>query len=166
MDVSSLLQDLFDRVDELVPSVLDGLTEDQLASRPAGAGNPIGWLVWHLTRVEDDHLADAFGGTQVWDDGWREKFAFDLDPYATGYGADEDDVAAVRATAALLRDYHAAVAAKVREAVAGLDADALDRVVDERWTPPVTLGVRLVSMASDALQHLGQAAYLRGLPGS
>lgn len=164
MDVASLLQDLFARVDELVPEVLEGLTEDQLASRPAGSGNPIGWLVWHSTRVEDDHLADAFGSTQVWDEGWRERLALDLDPHATGYGADEDDVAAVRTTAELLLGYHQAVAAKVRETLAGLDADDLDRVVDERWTPPVTLGVRLVSMASDALQHLGQAAYLRGLP--
>ena len=39
----------------------------------------------------------------------------------------------------------------------------LDRVVDERWDPPVTLGVRLVSVLSDDLQHAGQAAYARGL---
>jgi hypothetical protein len=35
-------------------------------------------------------------------------------------------------------------------------------VVDEKWDPPVTLGVRLVSMASDALQHAGQAAFIKG----
>jgi hypothetical protein len=42
------------------------------------------------------------------------------------------------------------------------DAD-LERVVDERWEPPVTLGVRLVSIADDGLQHVGQAAYVRGM---
>jgi hypothetical protein len=39
----------------------------------------------------------------------------------------------------------------------------LARTVDDRWDPPVTLGVRLVSIADDSLQHVGQAAYLRGL---
>ena len=42
------------------------------------------------------------------------------------------------------------------------DAD-LPRVVDERWDPPVTLGVRLVSVISDCLQHAGQAAFVRGI---
>jgi hypothetical protein len=36
-------------------------------------------------------------------------------------------------------------------------------VVDASWDPPVTLGVRLVSVISDDLQHAGQAAYLRGM---
>ncbi len=42
------------------------------------------------------------------------------------------------------------------------DAD-LDRVVDESWDPPVTLGVRLVSVVNDNTQHAGQAAFVRGL---
>ena len=42
------------------------------------------------------------------------------------------------------------------------DAD-LSRVVDEAWDPPVTLGVRLVSVISDGLQHAGQAAFIRGI---
>ncbi|MHA3704950.1 mycothiol transferase [Jatrophihabitans sp. YIM 134969] len=163
MDVSAVLQDLFGRVDELVPEVLEGLDEETLARRPDGVGNPIGWLVWHLTRVEDDHVARALGLTQLWDEGWRERFALDLDPHAIGYGAGDAEVAAVRTTADLLRGYHEAVGARTREVAAGLDAAALDRVVDERWTPPVTLGVRLLSVASDCLQHLGQAAYVRGL---
>ncbi len=44
------------------------------------------------------------------------------------------------------------------------DAD-LDRIVDRRWDPPVMMGVRLVSIADDSLQHVGQAAYVRGLLG-
>ena len=39
-------------------------------------------------------------------------------------------------------------------------------MVDEHWDPPVTAGVRLVSVIGDALQHLGQAAYVKGLPPS
>ena len=50
----------------------------------------------------------------------------------------------------------------VRYAQRLTDAD-LGRIVDERWDPPVTLGVRLISVISDGLQHAGQAAYVRGL---
>jgi hypothetical protein len=35
--------------------------------------------------------------------------------------------------------------------------------VDDYWDPPVTLGVRLVSIISDDLQHVGQAAFIRGV---
>jgi hypothetical protein len=49
--------------------------------------------------------------------------------------------------------------------LAGLPDGELDRVVDRRWDPPVTMGVRLISIADDCLQHVGQASYLRGLLG-
>ena len=47
--------------------------------------------------------------------------------------------------------------------VQGLGEADLDRVVDLNWDPPVTLGVRLVSVINDDLQHGGQAAYVRGM---
>ena len=55
------------------------------------------------------------------------------------------------------------MAARTRSFLGSLTADDLDRVVDEAWDPPVTLGVRLVSIADDDIQHAGQAAYVRGL---
>ena len=44
-----------------------------------------------------------------------------------------------------------------------LTDDDLDRIVDTSWDPPVTLGVRLISVLSDDLQHAGQAAFVRGV---
>jgi uncharacterized damage-inducible protein DinB len=164
MDIDDLLIETFDRVRELVPSAVDGLTLDQLTTAPGGSGNTIAWLIWHLSRVQDDHVADAAGTEQVWlTGGWREKFGLDLDGLDTGYGHDQAEVARVQASAELLTAYHEAVAAATESFVRGLNAADLDRVVDTRWTPPVTLGVRLVSVASDTLQHVGQAAYVRGL---
>jgi hypothetical protein len=80
-----------------------------------------------------------------------------------GWGQSAADVARVRVDADLLAGYHAETAARAIEYVGGLDPADLDRVVDERWDPPVTLGVRLVSVVCEVNQHLGQAAYLRGL---
>ena len=167
MDPDALLLDAFGRIRELVPQVVDGLDDDQLAWRPQGTGNSVAWLVWHLSRVQDDHVADAAGTGQAWlDEGWRERFGLDLPAEDTGYGHGPEDVAKVRASADLLTGYAAAVATRTEAFVTGLGAGDLARVVDERWDPPVTLGVRLVSVVSDCLQHLGQAGYVRGLAGA
>ena len=164
MDVDALLQELFGRVRELVPTVVDSLDEAQLVKRPGGTGNPVAWLVWHLARVQDDHVAGVAGTDQVWlAGGWCDRFGLDLTATDIGYGHSAADVAKVHASVELLTGYHAAVAARTDEYVASLSAADLDRVVDENWDPPVTLAARLVSVASDTLQHAGQAAYVRGL---
>jgi len=164
MTPADLLTDCFGRIAEGVPAVLDGLADDQLALRIDGSANSIAWLVWHLTRVQDDHVADAFGTEQVWlADGWHERFALPLDPADTGYGHGFDQVATVRASGELLAGYHAAVHERTVALLADVTPEQLDEVVDERWTPPVTRGVRLVSVFDDDAKHLGQAEFARGL---
>lgn len=171
MDVGELLQELHGRVRALAPQVVEGLSEEELARSPGGGANPVAWLVWHQARVADDHVADAAGLEQVWtstaDGGrsWADRFALDLPPEDTGFGHEPQQVARVRARADLLAGYADAVGARTDEVVAQLSSADLDRVVDDAWDPPVTYGVRLVSVASDCLQHLGQAGYVRGLLG-
>ena len=145
--------------------LVEGLTEAQVRGRPVPGVNPIAWLIWHLTRVQDDHIADVAGTEQAWTaDGWARRFGLPFDDSAHGYGHSSDDVAAVRPESAdLLIGYHDAVCERSLRFVATVTDADLDRVVDERWDPPVTLGVRLVSVLADDLQHAGQAAYLRGL---
>lgn len=162
MRSAELLADAFGRVREVVRGAVDGLSVDELAMRPDGHANSIAWLVWHLTRIQDDHVADVAGTSQAWHEGWADRFALPFGPDATGYGHSAREVAAVRVDAALLTGYHDAVCERTLAYVDGLaDAD-LDRIVDERWDPPVSLGVRLVSVIGDDLQHAGQAAYVRG----
>jgi len=165
MNAADLLVDAFGRVNESVHQVVGGLTPDQLGERVGGEANPIVWLVWHLTRVQDDHLADAAGTEQVWlADGWADRFALPFDRSATGYGQTSDEVASVRVDSAeLLTGYHDAVHERTLGFVSALGDDDLDRVVDTSWDPPVTLGVRLVSVVNDVTQHIGQAAYVRGV---
>jgi hypothetical protein len=165
MTGTELLADVFGRIQEIVHQVVDGLEPEELLFRPDREANTIAWLVWHLTRVQDDHVAGAAGTVQVWgSEGWVDRFGLPFDSSDIGYGMDSADVGLVEVESRLLLlGYHDAVCARTLEYVGGLvDAD-LDRVVDERWDPPVTLGVRLVSVISDDLQHAGQAAYIRGL---
>ena len=165
MDTSALLTDLFSRVDEHVDDAIDGLAPELLIAQPAPSTNPIGWLIWHLTRVEDHHVAEILGVDQIWMTGqWASQFGVDPDPHNTGYGHSDDEVRSIRPVSSdALLGYYRAVAGRTRDFVATLQPDDLDRVVDKRWNPPVTLGVRLVSIADDAIQHSGQANYARGI---
>ena len=165
MTPSEVLSDAFGRVHESVEAVLDGLTDEQLEHRPGPQANPIGWLVWHLARVQDDHVADVAGGEQVYA-GFVDRFALPYDEDAIGYGQSSDDVAAFAAPAALLGEYAAAVHERTLAYLATLSGEDLDRVVDDSWDPPVTLGARLVSVVNDDTQHVGQAAYVKGLLGA
>jgi hypothetical protein len=164
MTLAELLVDAFTRIRDGAHEVLDGLTPDEIAHRPTARSNSIGWLVWHLTRVQDDHVAEVAGRGQVWHDGWAERFGLPLDEDDTGYGHSPDEVARVRGLDAdLLRGYLDAVHEHTVAYLRGLRPEDLGRVVDERWDPPVTLGVRLVSVINDDQQHVGQAAFVRGL---
>jgi hypothetical protein len=167
MTTAELLADGFGRIRETVADVLSGLTPDQLAYRIDPDANPISWLVWHLTRVQDDHVAKAFGAVQVWSSGnWAKRFGLHAGSMETGYGhttAQVGTVASVTASASLLAGYHEETYAQtVRLVSAVTDAD-LGRVVDTRRTPPLTLGVRLVSVLNDDMMHVGQATYAHGI---
>jgi hypothetical protein len=165
VDVAALLTDAFSRIGEEVHGAADGLSPQQLAYRIDDEANSIGWLVWHLSRVQDDHVAGVAGTEQVWTtQGWAERFGLPFRVGSIGYGHTSDDVAKVRVDSPeLLTGYYDAVAARTLEYVGGLTDADLDRVVDEAWDPPVTLGVRLVSVIDDCAQHAGQAAFVRGI---
>ena len=165
MDVSELLIDTFGRIKDTVHAAARDLSEDELAWRVDPDANSIGWLVWHLTRIQDDHVADAADLDQVYvSGGWWERLGRPFGLRDHGYGHSSEQVGALRLSSAqLLLDYHDAVQDQAVTFLRGVTAEALDRVVDIHWDPPVTLGVRLVSVIADDLQHAGQAAYVRGL---
>ncbi|MFC4944132.1 mycothiol transferase [Pseudonocardia sp. GCM10023141] len=165
MNAIDLLVDSVGRVQENVHTVVNGLGQEQLGHRLDPEANSIAWLVWHLTRVQDDHVAEVAGHEQVWTaQGWVERFALPFGPRATGYGQGSAEIAALGAVSGeLLTGYYDAVHASTVEYLRTLTDDDLDRVVDTRWDPPVTLGVRLVSVIDDDAQHAGQASFVRGI---
>ena len=167
MDVASLLLDLYGRIPHLAHDVVEGVELTKLLEPPAAGANPIAWLIWHTARVQDHYFSEQIDADQIWvKDDWAGRFGLDADPSNNGYGHSAEQVAAVRpAQAAALIEYLEVVDRRARTYLQALTPTDLDRVIDESWDPPVTLGVRLVSIADDGLQHLGQAAYVRGLLG-
>lgn len=153
------------RVEEDLQRALDGLSAEQLAFRPAEHANSIAWLAWHLTRVEDDHVSDLAGRQQAWlEQQWHERFGRPADRQDTGFGYTPNQVLAIRPDSPrLLLDYYAAVHKRSLEYLQTLTCADMDRVIDTNWDPPVTVGVRLISVINDCTQHVGQMAYVRGL---
>jgi uncharacterized damage-inducible protein DinB len=162
---AELLLDGFGRVHDAVHEVVDSLSADDLTYRVDPDANTIAWLIWHLTRVQDDHIAEAAGIEQVWTaKGWMERFGLPFKPSEHGYGHSTEEVGQVRVSSPeLLTGYYDAVHQQTVDFVAKVTDEDLARIVDKRWDPPVTLGVRLISVISDDLQHAGQAAFVRGV---
>ncbi|MDT5095078.1 MAG: hypothetical protein QOH60_4441 [Mycobacterium sp.] len=159
-----LLRDSFTRLIEHVDELVDGLTDEVASYQPTPEANSIAWLIWHSARVQDLQVCDIAGREDVWtSDGWVDRFGLDLPRDDTGYGHSADEVRKVRASAELLAGYYHAVHDMTLAFVATLSDDDLERIVDKRWNPPVTASARLVSVVDDCAQHLGQAAYLRGI---
>jgi len=164
MDAKDILLDGYGRISPAVHAAVDGLDEDALGAQLDAGANSIAWLVWHLARVQDDHVSDVAGHGQTWTgEGWVERFGLPFAAGETGYGFGPEQVAQVRVSAELLTGYLDAVAARTEAYLGGLSDQDLDRVVDDAWDPPVTLGVRLVSVLDDDLEHAAQAALVRGV---
>jgi hypothetical protein len=159
-----ILIDGFGRVRSGVNEVVKGLETDVLTWRADPDANTIAWLVWHLTRVQDDHVAELAGVHDLWSSaGWAERFGLDLADNQLGYGHTSQEVGKVRAPAELLWSYHEDVHAMTTTWLRTFDETGLDEIIDRNWDPPVTVAVRIVSVLEDTLQHVGQAGYVRGL---
>ena len=166
MECRELIMDGYGRVLQVLEEALDGLTQDDLNQQPHPDCNSMGWLTWHLTRVQDDYIADFMGEEQLWlSDGWHARFNRPPEPKDGGFGHSSEDVAAFKSPdVETLLEYHRAVLERSKRYIAILSTADLDRELNEPYYQPLpTVGVRLVSVMSDNLQHAGQVAYLRGL---
>ncbi|GAA2123678.1 mycothiol transferase [Kocuria atrinae] len=165
MSANELLEDAAQRPAQVAGEVLDGISEDTLNRMPGDTQNSIAWLIWHAARQQDVQIAHLSGEDQVWtSQGWERKFDLDREANDFGFGDGPEDVARVHVSdPKLLRGYLDAVTSATVDYLRPLSDADLEEVIDESWDPPVTRGVRIVSTIDDAAQHLGQAAYVRGL---
>ena len=165
METRDVLADAFGRIKEEAHGAAEGLSAAGLNYRPDPDANSIGWLIWHLTRVQDDHVAHLARREQAYvKGGWADRLGLTADERDLGYGHTSQQVATVKfEEPTTLLAYYDAVHERSLEYVASVDAAELDRIVDERWDPPVTAGVRIVSVVDDCMQHAGQALYVRGM---
>jgi hypothetical protein len=162
-----LIVDGFERLPDLAEEALSGVRAAHLDWPPRPGCNPLGWTVWHLTRVQDGQIADLLGdpAADLWTrDGWHRRFGRPPDHDDSGYGHTAEQVRAFRSPSAKVQlDYLRAVTERTKEYLTALSPADLDRVLDEPGPDPATVGVRLLSILADCHQHAGEASYIRGL---
>ena len=166
MEWQALLIDGYGRILEVLEGALRGMTPEGLSQQPKPDCNSMSWLAWHLTRVQDDHVAGLMGEEQLWtSEGWHARFNRPPENGDIGFGHSPEQVAAFRSPdIETMLGYHRAVLERTKRYIRSLSASDLDRELDEPWYQPLpTVGVRLISVLADNLQHAGQAAYVRGL---
>jgi hypothetical protein len=164
MDAREILIDAAQRPVESAHQVLKGISTDVVNQMPDDTHSSIAWLIWHSGRQMDSQLARLSGGAQVWAEaGWVERFALDRPAKDMGFGDQPADVAKVQVEdPALLSGYLEAVVDALVSYITSLSDADLDDVVGH-MPGPVFRGVRIVSLVLDAVAHVNQAAYLRGL---
>ena len=163
VDVNAFAIAFFEGAHRTVQQAIEGLTDEQLYHQPSPDTNSIGWLAWHLSRWKDQFAARAVDEEQVWiTQDWPEKFG--VEPERTGQGDSLEQVAAFRPAREVLLGYVEAAQQSVIERIASISP--------ERWVEdstymagrePRLVWRSLVGTVSDAGQHSGQIAYLRGL---
>ena len=166
MEWRELIKGGYGRVLQILEKATGGLTPDDMNRQPHPECNSMGWLGWHAARIQDHEIAGLMGEEQLWvSEGWHDKFGHAPDPDDIGYSHSPEDVAAFKSPdVRTILDYNRAVLERTKRYIDTLSESDLDRELDEPWFQPLpTVGVRLVSVMSDNLQHAGQVAYLRGL---
>jgi Protein of unknown function (DUF664) len=141
MTSAELLVDAVGRIRGVVHRVVDSLTPEQLAFRVDPKANSIAWLVWHLTRIQDDHVADVAQAEQVWtSQGWVERFGLPFDPGTPATGTGPMRWRPCRWSpascwwATMMRS-----TSRRPGYVERLGEADLARIVDRSWDPPVSL---------------------------
>jgi hypothetical protein len=161
---NEILIDEFNRIKDVVHKTVKGLSDDDLTYFLEEVPNSVAWQVWHLTRIQDNHIASFLNLEQVWTgSGWYEKFGLPFDKNATGWGQTAKETKQVKVNGKLLLGYLDEVTDVTVKCINSLADSDYKKIVDKHWDPPVTLAVRLVSVLSDDFQHAGQAAFLKGL---
>ena len=167
MEWQQLIIDFFVRISQELERVVSGLTIEDLNQQPNPDCNSIGWLAWHLTRSHDRNLSELARKQQLWvKDKWHAKFNRAPDPTDTGFNHSPDDVRAFRSPdGKTILEYHNAVLELAKQYIDNnlSENDLKRRVKSPTLKNVATVRRRLLGIISEGLQHVGQAAYVRGL---
>ena len=157
-------QNAYDEYLTATKKAVEGLSTEEAYRQPAPDSNPIGWIVWHMARVEDHWLNGLFRDAgQVWNrGGWDKKFGMDSE--ARGAGQTIEEVMSMpKIPIADLLAYFDAVRAETAPAIASVTDAQLEQVFNHPRFGEKT-GAWIVShIIVEESQHTGQVAMVRGM---
>ena len=165
MTLNEFITDALEKENGFLIDALDGLTADEMSWQPAPDANSIGWILWHMVRVEDMWIQFfAQFQTELWEaEGWHEKFG--LPTRDNGFGHTTEQVNNFPGVdLEQFLQYRAAVRASTLAYLNTLSPDDMETVPRER-RPEMSLGAMFRQIIGEMYQHLGHIAYLLGLQG-
>ncbi|WP_328460958.1 DinB family protein [Streptomyces sp. NBC_00448] len=157
---------LFRRMRADYAGAVEGIGPAALAWQVSPTSNTIGWLAWHIARVQDRNLSELTGAPQLWvAEGWAARFGRPADPSDTGFGHSAQQAAAFRTpNSNLLPAYQVTAHALAERYLAAAPDGDLTRVVDSPTLGNAhTVEERLRGLITDSFAHLGQIGLLRSL---
>ena len=163
MTLNEFIEDAFNVEHEFLMEAVQDLTPEELRWRPGPEANPIGWMLWHMIRVEDMWFQFFIQRQlEIWErDGWHEKFG--LPTRDNGFGHTPEQVAQFPDLdlAELLR-YGEAVRAGTFEYLRGLTPEDFE-VAPREQRPEMSVGAIFRQVVGEVYQHQGHISYLKGL---
>ncbi|MEW6142681.1 MAG: DinB family protein [Chloroflexota bacterium] len=165
MEVKEFLIKTLERAEVYLNESTNDLTLEEMKWRPGLQANPIGFILWHLTRGEDRFVANIQQKPQVWEDpAWPNSLNLPPDPNISGFGFTSEQVAAfpVPPLESLLR-YHKAVRERTLSLIQSMTPADFDRVIEHPRLGKTTTGELFARIVVEISQHTGQINYLRGL---
>jgi hypothetical protein len=162
-----LVADQFNKIEQELALVLDGLAIEDLNHQPAPDCNSIGWLAWHLTRSLDRNMSELMGKEQLWiSDKWFSRFNREPDPNETGYRHTAEQARSFLSPGVdVLMEYHHAIIKRIQGYIenslteSDLDGDTYSPTLKNT----ASVMSRLVEEVRHGFMHVGQVGYIRGI---
>ncbi len=163
MNLTAFIEESLTKQQESLLQEVQDLTPTELAWRAGPKANPIGWMLWHMVRVEDMWIQFfAQKKPELWESqGWHKKF--NLPTRDTGFGHTPEQVATFPVlNLKELLAYSDAVRASTLDYLRNLSPEAF-AVIPREKRPEMSMGSIYRQIIGELYQHLGQIAYLKGL---
>ena len=163
MTLNEFIEDAFAKEHEFLMDAVQDLTPEELAWRPGHEANPMGWILWHMLRVEDMWFQFFIQRQpEIWEsEGWNEKFGLPTRDNGFGHTQEQVDSFPTLDLTELIR-YGGSIRAATLAYLKGLGPDDFD-VVPREARPEMSVGAIFRQVIGEAYQHQGHLAYLKGL---
>ncbi len=164
METKEYLLIEIDGLDRNLKRVTDGLTQEEVAWRPAFGANSIGLILFHVARSEDSFIqARLQEKEELWETGkWYDILNVQKDEAGAHYTVEQVNAFPVSKLDKLMA-YMTAVRAETIQYINLLTAESFDRKITMPRFGEMPAAVMLSLIVGHAAQHIGEISYLRGL---
>ena len=117
---------------QFLPGLKERLSDDDFRQSPAPGMQPIIWLVWHISRVEDQGLSRfVWNKPALFDNSWQKRMNIKEAHYGTSMNEEQVANFAQKVNIDAVFEYQQKTSARTVAELRHLDLDRLDDIIDE-----------------------------------